>query len=57
MVDHPRVERAVRELLIGLGYDPNAAALLDTPVRVARAWEESLAAKQLRALLKLTPTP
>ncbi len=38
--DHARVEAAVRELLIGIGEDPNRDGLTDTPARVARAYEE-----------------
>ena len=39
-VDKPRVEAAVRELLLGLGEDPARDGLVDTPARVARAYEE-----------------
>lgn len=38
--DHARVVRAVRELLIGLGEDPNREGLAQTPERVARAYAE-----------------
>ncbi len=38
--DAGRVERAVRELLLAIGEDPNRAGLLETPERVARAYEE-----------------
>lgn len=38
--DHARVEQAVRELLAGIGEDPEREGLLDTPARVARAYEE-----------------
>ncbi|WP_114560719.1 GTP cyclohydrolase I FolE [Desertihabitans aurantiacus] len=38
--DHARVEAAVRELLIGIGEDPDRDGLLDTPARVARAYAE-----------------
>ncbi|MBX9737126.1 MAG: GTP cyclohydrolase I, partial [Phycisphaerales bacterium] len=38
--DHARIERAVRELLLGLGEDPTRDGLLDTPSRVARAYAE-----------------
>ena len=37
-VDMPRVEAAVREMLIGLGEDPDREGLVDTPARVARAY-------------------
>lgn len=39
-VDRPRVEAAVRELLIGIGEDPVRPGLVGTPDRVARACEE-----------------
>lgn len=42
MIDHDRVEAAVRELLAALGQDPSSEALRDTPARVARAWKEQL---------------
>jgi GTP cyclohydrolase IA len=41
-VDHGRVERAVRELLLGLGEDPGREGLEETPARVARAYSELL---------------
>lgn len=39
-VDRPRVEAAVRELLLAIGEDPDREGLLGTPDRVARACEE-----------------
>jgi GTP cyclohydrolase IA len=39
-VDLPRIERAVREILIGIGEDPDRSGLKDTPSRVARAYAE-----------------
>lgn len=39
-VDHARIEAAVRELLIGIGEDPDRPGLVGTPDRVARACEE-----------------
>ncbi len=38
--DHERAAAAVRELLIAIGEDPERDGLRDTPVRVARAYEE-----------------
>lgn len=38
--DHARVEKAVYELLLAIGDDPNRDGLRDTPARVARAYEE-----------------
>lgn len=39
-VDLPRIERAVREILIAVGEDPDREGLLKTPSRVARAFGE-----------------
>jgi GTP cyclohydrolase IA len=39
-VDLPRIERAVREILLAIGEDPDRDGLRDTPARVARAYEE-----------------
>jgi GTP cyclohydrolase I len=39
-VDKPRIERAVREILVAIGEDPERDGLLDTPSRVARMYEE-----------------
>lgn len=39
-VDQPRIVAAVREILIAVGEDPDRAGLLETPARVARAYEE-----------------
>jgi GTP cyclohydrolase I len=40
VVDRPRIERAVHEILIAIGEDPERDGLLDTPARVARMYEE-----------------
>jgi GTP cyclohydrolase I len=39
-VDHARIERAVREILLAVGEDPDREGLLDTPARVARMYAE-----------------
>lgn len=39
-VDQPRVERAVREILLAVGEDPDREGLLETPARVARMYAE-----------------
>jgi GTP cyclohydrolase I len=39
-IDQPRIERAVREILIAIGEDPDRDGLTDTPARVARAYAE-----------------
>ncbi|MCX6422871.1 MAG: GTP cyclohydrolase I FolE [Actinobacteria bacterium] len=41
--DAERVERAVREILIGIGENPDRDGLKDTPARVARAYAEIFA--------------
>lgn len=41
--DQLRAERAVRELLLALGEDPDRDGLQDTPSRVARAYAENFA--------------
>jgi len=40
-VDHARIERAVREILIAIGEDPDREGVLDTPSRVARMYAET----------------
>ncbi len=42
-VDLERIERAVREILIGIGEDPDRDGLVRTPARVARAYAELFA--------------
>ena len=42
-VDQQRIERAVREILLALGEDPERDGLLDTPARVARMYAEQFA--------------
>lgn len=46
--DHDRVEAAVRELLIGIGEDPDRDGLRDTPARVARSYAELTAGLRQR---------
>jgi GTP cyclohydrolase I len=41
--DHERAERAVKELLLALGEDPEREGLRETPARVARAFKENFA--------------
>jgi len=43
MIDKERIKAAVRELLIGIGEDPDREGLLETPDRVARMCEEIFA--------------
>ncbi len=42
-VDLARIERAVREILIAVGEDPDRDGLVRTPARVARAYAELFA--------------
>lgn len=42
-VDLARIERAVTEILLAIGEDPNREGLKDTPARVARMYSELLA--------------
>ena len=42
-VDHQRIERAVREILLAVGEDPDREGLLETPARVARMYAEMFA--------------
>ncbi|MCL1838644.1 MAG: GTP cyclohydrolase I FolE [Propionibacteriaceae bacterium] len=39
-VDQQRIQAAIRELLLGIGDDPEREGLADTPARVARACAE-----------------
>lgn len=41
IVDTERIARAVREILIGIGEDPDRDGLADTPSRVARMYAET----------------
>jgi GTP cyclohydrolase I len=42
-VDQARIERAVREILLAVGEDPERDGLVDTPARVARMYAEQFA--------------
>jgi GTP cyclohydrolase IA len=46
--DQPRIEAAVREILIAIGEDPDRDGLRDTPARVARAYAEQFAGLRQR---------
>jgi len=39
-VDKPRIEQAVREILVAIGEDPDRDGLLRTPTRIADMYEE-----------------
>ncbi|MFY1696509.1 MULTISPECIES: GTP cyclohydrolase I FolE [unclassified Solwaraspora] len=55
-VDLGRIERAVREILIAVGEDPDRDGLRQTPGRVARAYAELLAGLRADAGQVLTTT-
>ena len=42
-IDHGRIERAVREILLAIGEDPDRDGLTQTPARVARSYIEIFA--------------
>lgn len=42
-VDMPRIEKAVREILIAIGENPDREGLVKTPNRIARAYGELIA--------------
>ncbi len=46
-VDLPRIERAVREIMIAIGEDPDREGLRKTPNRIARAYAELTAGLQI----------
>ena len=54
--DYERAERAVRELLLAIGEDPDRDGLLDTPARVARAYAEMFSGMHMTADEVLTTT-
>lgn len=39
-MDKPRIEEAVKEIIVAIGEDPEREGLLETPARVARMFEE-----------------
>jgi GTP cyclohydrolase I len=47
-IDQPRIERAIREILIAIGEDPDRDGLVDTPARVARSYTEQFAGLRQR---------
>ncbi len=55
-VDLPRIEAAVREILIAIGEDPERDGLLKTPARVARSYAEIFAGVLMRPQDVLTTT-
>jgi GTP cyclohydrolase I len=55
-VDLERIERAVREILIAVGEDPDREGLRRTPARVARAYAELFAGLRVNPADVLTTT-
>jgi GTP cyclohydrolase I len=55
-VDLPRIAAAVREILIAVGEDPERDGLVQTPMRVARAYAEMLAGLRVDPRQVLTTT-
>jgi len=55
-VDQERVERAVRELLLAIGEDPDRDGLANTPSRVARSYVEIFAGMEQKPEDVLTTT-
>jgi GTP cyclohydrolase I len=54
--DEKRAQRAVRELLVAVGEDPDREGLLETPARVARAYGELFRGMRQRPEDVLTTT-
>ena len=54
--DYARAERAVRELLVAIGEDPDREGLKDTPARVARAYAELTSGMRMEPEDVLTTT-
>ena len=54
--DHEAVRRAVRDLLVGIGEDPDRDGLRETPERVARAYREMFGGMWLEPTDVLTTT-
>ena len=54
--DAPRIEAAIREILIAIGEDPDRDGLRDTPARVARAYAEIFAGLRERPAEVLSTT-
>jgi GTP cyclohydrolase I len=55
-MDLPRIERAVREILVAIGEDPDRDGLVETPVRVARMYAEIFAGLHVDPAEHLTVT-
>ena len=51
MIDHEKVEQAVRLLLEGIGEDVNREGLIDTPDRIARMKRYMVEWKKMREFI------
>lgn len=56
MIDHKKIEQAVRLLLEGIGEDVNREGLLETPDRIARMYEEIYGGMEEDAGIHLSKT-
>ena len=56
VIDKPRIEAAVREILAAIGEDPARDGVRDTPARVARMYEEVFAGQNGGAAAHLNTT-
>ena len=56
MIDHEKIEQAVRLLLEGMGEDVTREGLKDTPDRIARMYEEIYGGMDEDAGVHLTKT-
>src|SRR2546426_12119076 len=56
-VDRPRVEAAVRELLVAIGDDPGREGVVETPRRVAEAYADLFAGMAIDPVSVLEPLP
>ena len=48
-MDKDRIEKAVRDIIVGVGEDPGRPGLVKTPARVRRAYEELLSGYEMDA--------
>jgi len=53
-LDKARIEKAVREILVAIGEDPNREGLKDTPKRVAKMYEEVFAGLNVDPMSEIT---
>lgn len=53
-MDKARIEKAVREILVAIGEDPNREGLKDTPKRVAKMYEEVFAGLNVDPMSEIT---